>query len=65
MWIAVLIIGIICYAIYRLGWAVIKPIFVFVYESMVELLMSLGMSERAAKALISLIVIIFILIVIS
>lgn len=64
MWIAVFIIGI-CYVLYRIGWALFKPIFVFIYESILEVLMSSSMSERAAKAFVSLIIIILILIVIS
>jgi len=47
--------------LFRICWAIIKPIFIFLYEGIINLLTNTGMSVNAAKALISLIIIILIL----
>lgn len=51
------------YALFRLAWAISKPIFVYLYEKIVNTLMQQGMSEQAAKALISAIAILLIVII--
>lgn len=64
MWVVFLIILFVA-LIFKLFWAILKPIFIFIYEGMVSLLnSSTGMSKQAARALISLIVIIIIIIMI-
>ena len=46
---------------FRICWAITKPIFIFIYDWIINLLMKTGISVSAARALISLIVIILIL----
>ena len=46
---------------FRICWAITKPIFVFFYEGLINILTMTGMSRNAARALISLIAIILIL----
>lgn len=66
MWVLVitlLIVFGVCYAFFRFAWAISKPIFVYLYERMVNAIMQQGMSEQAAKALISAIAILLIVII--
>ena len=46
---------------FRICWAITKPIFIFIYDGIINLLTRAGMSVNAARALISLILIILIL----
>lgn len=46
---------------FRILWAICKPIFIFLYEGIINILTKTGMSVNAARALISLIFIILIL----
>ena len=57
MGVAIVIVLLICVIFYRFCWAICKPIFIFIYDGIVNGLMQTGMSKQAAKALISLIVI--------
>lgn len=47
--------------LFKFGRALIKPIFDWIYDLIISLFTSTGMSEKAAKALVSFIVIILIL----
>ena len=67
MWIFVITLLIfwgVCYAFFRFAWAISKPIFVYIYERMVNAIMQQGISEQAAKALISAIAILLIVLII-
>ena len=48
----------------RLIWGIIKPIFVYVYDSIIHSLMLSGMTEQAAKAVVSSVVVILIILLI-
>ena len=62
MWVAIAIIFIaIAFVFWRIIWAIFKPIFIFVYESIVNALMSTGITEQAAKAIVSVVAILIIL----
>ena len=61
--IAILFLAIV-FVICRIIWEIIKPIFVFAYESIIHRLMLSGMTEQAAKAVVSSIVIILIILLI-
>ncbi len=61
--IAIIFIAI-AFVFWRIICAILKPIFVFVYESIVNTLMSAGMSEQAAKAVVSSVVVILIILLI-
>ena len=58
---AILVVLAIYLIFFRICWAITKPIFVFIYEKIIEIFTRTGMSVSAAKALISLIIIILIL----
>lgn len=66
MWviiITILIIFAVVFAFWRFIWAVSKPILVFIYQSIVNALRGTGITEQAAKAIISAIAILLILLV--
>lgn len=66
MWVVVitiLIVFAICLAFWRFIWAISKPIFVFIYQSIVNALRGTGMTEQAAKAIVSGIAIALILLI--
>ena len=66
MWVVVitiLIVFAICLAFWRFIWAISKPIFVFLYQSIVNALRGTGMTEQAAKAIVSGIAIVLILLI--
>lgn len=66
MWvviITILIVFAICLAFWRFIWAISKPIFVFIYQSIVNALRGTGMTEQAAKAIVSGIAIALILLI--
>ena len=66
MWVVVitiLIVFAICLAFWRFIWAISKPIFVFLYQSIVNALRGTGMTEQAAKAKVSGIAIVLILLI--
>ena len=66
MWVVVitiLIVFAICLAFWRFIWAISKPIFVFIYQSIVNALRGTGMTEQAAKAIVSGIAIVLILLI--
>lgn len=66
MWvviITILIVFAICLAFWRFIWAISKPIFVFIYQSIVNALRGTGMTEQAAKAIVSGIAIVLILLI--
>ena len=56
-----IIVFLILYGIWRLGKAIIKPIFEFLYDLILDILKGMGMGQKAAKALVSVIIIIVIL----
>ncbi|MCI9365526.1 MAG: hypothetical protein HFJ54_02690 [Clostridia bacterium] len=64
MWMALIIVLIICYTLWRLCRAIARPIMIFVREMVLDLFMTTGMSRMAAEALLSLIAIVVILIVV-
>lgn len=67
MWvviIAILIIFAICSSFFRIIWAILRPIFEYLYQSIVKGLRTTGMSEQAAKALVSLVSIMLIILII-
>lgn len=54
-----LIVALIVYLIFfRILWAITKPLFMYVYNGIVNLLKNIGLKEDAAKAVISLLAII-------
>ena len=56
-----LIIALLVYLIFfRILWAITKPLFMYIYDSLVNAFRSLGLKEDAAKAIISLIALIVI-----
>ena len=61
--IAVIFIAIVI-VICRIIWGIIKPIFVFAYDSIIHRLMISGMTAQAAKAVVSSVVIILIILLI-
>ena len=61
--IAIIFLAIV-FVICRIIWEIIKPIFVFAYESIIHSLMLSGMTEQAAKAVVSSVVIILIILLI-
>lgn len=66
MWVVVitiLIVFAICLAFWRFIWAISKPIFVFLYQSIVNALRGTGMTEQAAKAIVSGIALLLILLI--
>lgn len=66
MWVIVLTILIVFaffLAFWRLIWAISKPIFVFIYQSIVNALRGTGMTEQAAKAIVSGIALVIILLI--
>lgn len=66
MWvviITILIVFAICLAFWRFIWAISKPIFVYLYQSIVNALRGTGMTEQAAKAIVSGIAILLILLI--
>ena len=65
MWvvITILIIFVIFLVLWRLIWAISQPIFAFIYQSIVNALRSTGMTEQAAKAIISGITLLIILLI--
>ena len=58
--IAILIVFAICMLFWRILKAILKPIFVYLYESAIKGLGRLGMSRQAAMALISAIIVLVI-----
>ncbi len=66
MWVVVitiLIVFAICLAFWRFIWAISKPIFVFLYQSIVNALRGTGMTEQATKAIVSGIALLLILLI--
>jgi hypothetical protein len=66
MWvviITVLMILAIYLVFWRLIWAISKPIFVYLYQSIVNALRGTGMTEQAAKAIVSGVAILLILLI--
>ncbi len=63
VFITIFIIFAICIAFWRFIWFVSKPIFVYLYQSIVNALRGTGMTEQAAKAIISGIAIVVILLI--
>ncbi len=59
-----LIIMLLVYLIFfRILWAITKPLFMYIYDSLVNAFRKLGLKEDAAKAIISLIALIVIAII--
>ena len=66
MWVVLIIISIIlaiCIAFWRFIWFISKPIFVYLYQSIVNALRGTGITEQAAKAIVSVIAIVVILLI--
>lgn len=66
MWvviITILIIFAICLAFWRFIWAISKPIFVYLYQRIINALRGTGMTEQAAKAVVSGVIILIILLI--
>ena len=61
--IAIIFLAIV-FVICRIIWGIIKPICVFAYENIIRSLMLSGMTEQAAKAVVSSIVVILIILLI-
>lgn len=68
MWEIVVILALIFLflrSIWRCVWAILRPIFAFVYRLLIDMLREgIGLAEDAAKALISLVIIIVIVIIV-
>ena len=64
MWIAIFIVLLVIYIFWRFAWAIVEPIFTFVYETIVDLLMGLGLSYNGARAFISVMAIFVIMIIV-
>ena len=59
-----LIITLLVYLIFfRILWTITKPLFMYIYDSLVNVFRNLGLKEDAAKAIISLIALIVIAII--
>lgn len=58
------IIVVSCWAFCRLFWAISKPLFIFLYHNVINAFMERGMSEEAAKAAVSGIAILIIIVLI-
>ena len=56
------LVAIVCWKVF---WAIVRPIFKFLYQGAISLLTKTGMSNLAAKALISLVVLVLLVVVIS
>ena len=66
MWVvivAILIIFAICLAFWRFIWGISKPIFVYLYQRVINALRGTGMTEQAAKAIVSGVVLLIILLI--
>ncbi len=66
MWVvivAILIIFAIYLAFWRFIWGISKPIFVYLYQRVINALRGTGMTEQAAKAIVSGIVLLIILLI--
>lgn len=66
MWVVIITIFIIfaiCLAFWRFIWAISRPIFVYLYQSIINTLRGTGMTEQAAKAIVSGIVLFIILLI--
>lgn len=67
MWVvflAIFIVFALCAAFWRIIWAILRPIFVYVHQSILNALRSTGMSEEAARAIISVVIVIIIILII-
>ena len=65
LWMAlglIVLVAILCWKVVR---AIIRPIFQWIYQRLISLLTKTGMSSLAAKALISLVVLVLLVVVIS
>jgi len=66
MWVVIITIFIIFaigLAFWRFIWAISKPIFVYLYQSIVNALRGTGMTEQAAKAIVSGVAILLVLLI--
>ena len=66
MWvviITILIIFAIFLAFWRIIWAISKPIFVYLYQRIINALRETGMTEQAAKAIVSGVIILIIFLI--
>ncbi len=67
MWAVIIIVCIfltVGWAIWRFIWAISKPIFVYIYQKIINTLRGTGMTEQAAQAIISGVIILIILFII-
>lgn len=67
MWavfLAIFIVFALCAAFWRIIWAILRPIFVYVHQSIINALRSTGMSEGAARTIISVVIVIIIILII-
>ena len=65
MWMGIFIAMLIIFIFWKVCWAIVEPIFTWIYESLINVFKSFGMSYLAARAMISIIVIIAVLILIA
>lgn len=68
MWVIVLTILIVlfvCWIFFRIFWNISKPIFSYLYQSIINRIRSLGITEEAAKAIFSGVIILLIIILLS